>query len=74
MNTPLSAKETELKKLLLSADVKSTWFLPVKQILDEGINWKIRRLFAELKSQRDDNPAAMRIAIGHDAAEKLQRL
>ncbi|MBX3253942.1 MAG: hypothetical protein KF862_07340 [Chitinophagaceae bacterium] len=74
MNSPLSNKELELKSLLLQVDPGSAWFMPVRDILQEGISWKIRRLFAELKSQRADNPAAMRIAIGQDAAEKLAGL
>lgn len=74
MNTPLSKKEKDLVTLLKKVETQSLWFNPIKTILQEGLNWKIRKLFAELKGQRADNPDAMRRVIGQEAAEKLENL
>ncbi len=74
MNNQLSNKERELIKLLRSVQGDSMWAVAIRNVLGEGLAWKVRRLIAELKSQRTDDPQTMRLIIGQDAAEKLQRI
>lgn len=74
MNTPLSNKERELVKLLRNVEGQNAWAQTIKNVLGEGLAWKVRRLIAELKSQRADDPQTMRLIIGQDAAEKLQSI
>ncbi len=74
MSRQLSHKERELIKLLRNVQGQSPWAITVANVLSEGIDWKIRRLIAELKSQRSDDPQTMRLIIGQDAAEKLQSI
>ena len=70
----LSNKERELIKLLRTVEGDSMWAIAIRNVLGEGLAWKVRRLIAELKSQRADDPQTMRLIIGQDAAEKLQRI
>lgn len=74
MNTPLNKKEREMIGLLQKVESNVFWFSTVRSVIAEGINWKIRRLLAELKSQRSDNPDVMRMIIGQKASEKLRNL
>ena len=70
----LSNKERELIKLLRTVEGDSMWAIAIRNVLGEGLAWKVRRLIAEFKSQRADDPQTMRLIIGQDAAEKLQRI
>jgi len=74
MNSPLSGTEKQLVKLLQELDCNALWFQHVKPILSEGINWKTRRLFAELKSFYGDNSKAIRKAVGDDIANRIEQL
>lgn len=70
----LSNKERELVKLLRNVQGDSMWATAIRNVLGEGLAWKVRRLIAELKSQRADDPQTMRLIIGQDAAEKLSSI
>ena len=70
----LNEKEKELVKELKKVRGDSMWAIAIRDVLQEGINWKIRRLIADLKSQRADNIDLMRRIIGQDANDLLARI
>ena len=70
----LNEKEKELIKELKEVRGDSIWAIAIRDVLQEGINWKIRRLIADLKSQRADNIDLMRRIIGQDANDLLARI
>src|SRR5690606_27154097 len=69
--TPLTRKERELVTLLKRVSGSDVWAITINRVLDEGISWKTRRLIADLKSQRADDPTIMRMIIGQEANHKL---
>lgn len=71
MNTALNNKEKQLVQLIKDNKTSAFWMDDAKKIIAEGLNWKIRRLFAELKSQRMDNVYLMRQIIGQEANDLL---
>ena len=70
----LNEKEKELVKELKEVRGDGMWAIAIRSVLNEGVNWKIRRLIAELKSQRADNIDLMRRIIGQNANDLLARI
>lgn len=71
MNDALNPKEKKLAELISKSNGNSVWVITAKKVIGEGFNWQVRRLFADLKSQRSDNPYLMRQIIGQEANELL---
>ena len=70
----LNEKEKELVKELKKVRGDSMWAIAIRYVLQEGINWKIRILIADIKSQRAYNIDLMRRIIGQDANDLLARI
>lgn len=71
MNTALNNKERKLVDLLQKVNNNCAWAIAIKEVIAEGLNWKIRRMLADLKSQRADDQYVMRMIIGSEANDLL---
>jgi hypothetical protein len=74
MNTALNNNERALAKMLQEKEGNNPWLITARQVIGDGINWKIRRMFAALKSERSGHQDVMRMIIGQEVNELLERL
>lgn len=70
----LNKKERELVRCLLSLESGSVWVAWLQGVLKDGPNWKIRRLFADLKSELWQDQQTMRLTIGQEAVQILKNI
>ena len=70
----LNKKEKQLATRLQAIESNSEWVAWLKEVLRDGPNWKIRRLFADMKSELWQDQQTMRLTIGQECVQLLKTI